>query len=88
MIRKNIKGRTAGIIIGAMILASGAIVMRELARQDSAVHLVANGPINPGVAAGEPAPDFELKTKDGTETVKLSDHFGKEPVVLIFGSYT
>ncbi len=37
---------------------------------------------------GQPAPDFELKSLDGKKTVKLSDHKGKRPVVLIFGSYT
>ena len=37
---------------------------------------------------GEPAPDFELKTLDGKETIKLSQFKGSRPVVLIFGSYT
>lgn len=34
------------------------------------------------------APDFALKTLDGTETIRLSDFRGKKPVVLIFGSFT
>lgn len=35
---------------------------------------------------GSPAPDFTLKsaTADGLKDVKLSDHFGKQPVVLLF----
>ena len=37
---------------------------------------------------GEAAPDFELKTLDGKQTLKLSQYAGKLPVVLIFGSYT
>jgi hypothetical protein len=45
------------------------------------------------VAAGEPAPDFTLaRLLDAHEGqashVTLSDHFGKRPVALIFGSYT
>ena len=37
---------------------------------------------------GEMAPDFELKTADGKRSVKLSSFRGKQPVVLIFGSFT
>jgi hypothetical protein len=45
------------------------------------------------VQAGEPAPDFSLPRlsgsgPDGCAPVTLSDHFGKRPVGLIFGSYT
>lgn len=37
---------------------------------------------------GEKAPDFTLKTADGAKNVRLHDHIGKKPVVLVFGSYT
>jgi len=45
------------------------------------------------VQQGEPAPDFTLPWLPGSgerrgETLTLSDHFGKRPVALIFGSYT
>jgi hypothetical protein len=45
------------------------------------------------VNAGEAAPDFTLpwlsgQAADGSTEVTLSDHFGKRPVALIFGSYT
>ena len=45
------------------------------------------------VQPGEPAPDFTLPWLPGSgegrgETLTLSDHFGKRPVALIFGSYT
>jgi glutaredoxin-dependent peroxiredoxin len=38
------------------------------------------------LAVGTNAPDFTLKTKtaDGLKDIKLSDHFGKGPVVLLF----
>ena len=39
-------------------------------------------------AVGDSAPDFSLKTLDGKETFTLSQFRGKQPVVLIFGSYT
>jgi hypothetical protein len=40
---------------------------------------------------GAPAPDFCLKPLNdyaGGTPVRLSDHFGKRPVALVFGSYT
>jgi hypothetical protein len=37
---------------------------------------------------GDPAPDFALTKLDKSETVRLSDINAKQPVVLIFGSYT
>lgn len=38
--------------------------------------------------AGDPAPDFKLKTMGGDREVQLSSFKGKRPVVLVFGSYT
>jgi hypothetical protein len=37
---------------------------------------------------GDNAPDFKLKTLDGKKTVSLSSFKGKQPVSLVFGSYT
>lgn len=41
-----------------------------------------------GVAEGEPAPDFTLERVDGGAPVTLSSFRGRQPVALIFGSYT
>jgi hypothetical protein len=38
--------------------------------------------------AGDPAPDFSLLKVDKTERVQLSALNRRQPVVLIFGSYT
>lgn len=46
------------------------------------------GSLQEGPALNEPAPDFTLKTHDGTGTVRLSDHFGTKPIVLVFGNFT
>jgi hypothetical protein len=45
------------------------------------------------VKQGDPAPDFTLpwlqgSTAKSSDRLTLSDHFGKRPVALIFGSYT
>ena len=37
---------------------------------------------------GDAAPDFELRTVDGSHAVRLSSFHGLRPVVLVFGSYT
>jgi hypothetical protein len=37
---------------------------------------------------GDEAPDFMLPQLDGSQTVSLASFRGKQPVVLIFGSYT
>lgn len=38
--------------------------------------------------AGDPAPDFELPTPDGTQRVRLSEVRAGRPAVLVFGSFT
>lgn len=43
---------------------------------------------HPGsLGRGAPAPDVLLYELDGGE-VFLGDHFGREPLVLVFGSFT
>lgn len=37
---------------------------------------------------GDPAPDFSLMKLDKTERIQLSSLLAKQPVVLVFGSYT
>ena len=37
---------------------------------------------------GDLAPDFELRDVDGEDPVRLSDFRGKQPVALVFGSFT
>ena len=41
------------------------------------------------LAEGDAAPDFSLRTtNDRNQRVSLSSYRGKQPVVLVFGSYT
>jgi len=41
-----------------------------------------------GPKVGDPAPDFSLKRSESDERVRLSSFQGKQPVALVFGSYT
>ncbi|HXZ33071.1 MAG TPA: hypothetical protein VEH30_12395 [Terriglobales bacterium] len=38
--------------------------------------------------AGDPAPDFKLTKLDKSDEIQLSSLTSRQPVVLIFGSYT
>ena len=40
------------------------------------------------IKEGDQAPDFTLDTYDHAARVTLSSHRGRQPVVLVFGSYT
>ena len=40
------------------------------------------------LGVGDDAPDFELHTVDRSARVRLSSFRGKQPVALVFGSYT
>lgn len=40
------------------------------------------------LAVGSTAPDFDLETYDKSGRMQLSSFRGKQPVVLVFGSYT
>ncbi len=46
------------------------------------------GSISEGPIVGSTAPDFELKTSDGKQSVTLSKVIGPKPVVLVFGNFT
>ncbi len=37
---------------------------------------------------GSPAPDFKLFDVNGTKSFHLSEHLGRKPVVLVFGSFS
>jgi hypothetical protein len=46
------------------------------------------GSLFEGPGVGDRAPNFTLKTQDGTQQISLRQYRGHKPVVLIFGSFT
>jgi hypothetical protein len=44
--------------------------------------------MRPAPQVGDAAPDFELESRDGGGTIRLSEFAEARPVVLIFGSWT
>lgn len=46
------------------------------------------GSLQEGPNPGDPAPDFKLKTHDGSQEIRLSEVMGHKPVVLVFGNFT
>lgn len=84
--RDEAAGRLAGLTVKALAEAishpkAPAMIAEIMAAETSSV------------AVGEPAPDFSLPWLPGSgerdaPALRLSDHFGKRPVALVFGSYT
>jgi peroxiredoxin len=46
------------------------------------------GSLGEGPGIGQEAPDFALRTQDGSKVIHLKDEIGKRPVVLVFGNFT
>lgn len=46
------------------------------------------GSLRPGPVVGDAAPDFTLKTNDGSKEMTLSKLVGPKPVILVFGNFT
>lgn len=46
------------------------------------------GSLQEGPDVDQAAPDFELRPLGGGERIRLSDHIGTKPVVLVFGNFT
>lgn len=70
------------IMLGSLILMPVTMVMFAQQRPLSGDR-TDNAP-----KVGEMAPTFKLKSLDGNEEFDLEAYRGKEPVVLLFGSYT
>ena len=78
-----------GAALGIAV-ASAAILMSALSPGESQGGRSADGPRSRegALKVGDEAPDFTLRTTDGTAEVQLSSYMGECPVALIFGSYT
>ncbi|HEY4260289.1 MAG TPA: deiodinase family protein [Schlesneria sp.] len=46
------------------------------------------GAFEEGPRLNQPVPDFTLQTLDGRQSIRLSEHIGRKPVVLMFGNFT
>jgi hypothetical protein len=58
------------------------------ARASAAGRSAGGGGRPPAPEVGAPAPDFDLPTRDGSATVRLSSFRGERAVALVFGSFT
>lgn len=71
--------------------ASGSFLPGDAPPQDVLIRgLFAGeiGSLNEGPKLNDRAPDFALKTFDGSQTIRLGDVVGKKPIVLTFGNFT
>jgi hypothetical protein len=67
--------------IGASVQPSQQVLVRGMFRGEV-------GSIHEGPRINDPAPDFNLRHRDGKGVTRLSDLFGKKPIVLTFGNFT
>ncbi len=65
------------VLLGTTLVAqiSRSEVIREMKREVT-------------LKVGDPAPDFDLKERDGVARLHLSSFKDQKPVALVFGSYT
>jgi len=71
--------------VAFIVLALGLFWLAEAQAAERAERMRSReGQLGKGLVA----PDFTLASPDGKTTFTLSEHKGKQPVVLIFGSYT
>ena len=96
-VQKMISGMLAGLESEEMQGLSLNELKQAMAHPNAAATIAELMPFEiTSVQPGQPAPDFTLPYLPGSlpegadhdTTMTLSDHFGKRPVALIFGSYT
>ena len=76
------KTLTTSVLIAALLAAVGAMQAQQRPSKRGDMRMATR------LQVGDTAPDFKLKTKDGSGEVQLSSFRGKKPVVLVFGSVT
>jgi hypothetical protein len=102
LVRRLVKLGIVLLAAYVCVLISIYVVMRQppdrfgqiMARMPMAIFMIV--PFEPmwtiarggDLRIGDLAPDFTLRTADKTGHVQLSSFRGKQPVVLVFGSYT
>jgi hypothetical protein len=77
------------LLIAAFILvAAGALVVVRIGPRNIIGMLRYDQRREGDLRVGDAAPDVALIGLDGATEVRLRDHVGHRPLVLIFGSYT
>ncbi len=75
------------VVLGLVALAGGAMVW--MIGPSNVIGMLLYDQRREGtLKVGDPAPDVTLVALDGASEVKLAERFGKQPLVLIFGSFT
>jgi hypothetical protein len=62
--------------------------MLLLAAIATCVLAVPQRPVVGSLVVGDSAPNFKLRLLQGEGSFELKSNFGKQPTVLVFGSYT
>lgn len=77
----------AAAIAGGLAVIAGAVMVFMIGPRNVIGMLRYDSRAEGRFKVGDPAPDVELVSLDG-RSVRLAEHFGASPTVLIFGSFT
>ena len=80
--------RIAAAVFGILLVAAAATALVKIGPRNVWGMIRYDQRREGPLAVGDPAPDVMLTALDGVTRVRLHDHVGQRPVVLIFGSYT
>ena len=78
-------------VLGPLVLialAAGAVIVLRIGPRNIIGMLRYDQRREGDLKVGDAAPDVPLVGLDGAAEVRLRDHIGPKPLVLVFGSYT
>jgi hypothetical protein len=76
------------MVIGALLIAASVTALVKIGPRNVWGMIRYDQRREGALVVGDQAPDVVLTALDGVTRVRLRDHIGQRPVVLIFGSYT
>ena len=80
--------KVIAIVLAVLLVLAGAAIVFMIGPRNIYGMLRYDQRREGPLEVGEKAPDIALVGLDGVSPVRLKDHMGDKPLVIIFGSYT
>ena len=74
--------------VGVLVVAVAAFFVFQIGPRNLIGMLRYDTRHEVALGVGSAAPDARLHTPEGPGTVRIADHIGARPLVLVFGSFT
>lgn len=78
----------AGLFLGAAVLVAGGYMVAKIGPSNVIGMLRYDTRKEGTLRIGSVAPDVPLHAVSGPGTVRIAEHIGARPLVLVFGSFT